>query len=325
MAGLTMKSTKEAIFKALQEAQAELASLRIQKYDPVADAAEAKKVSVLANASETLGSGFQQRMTDVEREITSLIRQVSSLGTQRLEEYQNLEQAISILEKRLEDLTGIEAAVLDLVSVVNAKNDLIKELDSQLLSVRNEIANARQEWNAELVAAQAKARKDREIAEQEWSEEFERRKRRETADFEERLEDCAREHRLWIKETSESLLLREKEVQDAEEELAQLRKDANMKEFYIKSAREEGFKEGREQAEKEASNQAEIERIKHEAEVNNLKSEIVYLLKDLADKDSLIQDLQKKLDEAYGRIENMAVKQSEAARPNVITSHPSSR
>lgn len=318
---VTMRSTKEAIFKAFQEAQAELERLRSNRYDPLAEEEKCQSTVVLEEAHQTLASGFEQRMKDLETDVTSLIRQISNVGFQRLKEFENLQAAIHTLQERITKLTGIESEVLDLVTVVNAREDLIQRLDQERAKLKEDIEQARVKWENE-----------KKVLQQEWDDEFERHKRKKFLDLEESLDKEKREFEKWmadsrkeIEEVSKRLNERQKLIEDQESEIEELRKEVSLFEYRLKAAREEEAEKTRQAVKIEFENHSRIMQTQYESKIELLQSKIDLLTSEMTKKDEEIADLKKKLDDAYARIENIAVKQSEAQRPNFVVQNPANR
>lgn len=111
MAEVTMKSTKQEIMDALETARKEIEEVRKSKFAPSETAEATTKKIIVESAKESVQANlFSEEMS---------------------KKYSDLEKAIEIKMTELSELYDVEKELQDVVTIVNAKTELIKKLDAE--------------------------------------------------------------------------------------------------------------------------------------------------------------------------------------------------
>lgn len=314
---INMKSTKQVIFDALKKAQEELSVLKGNKYDPVLVEAEEKKGSTLLNASRYIGEDIESQLLSTEKSVISGIRAISAQVNDSLGRYHEIEQAIQIMEDKLKTLTGIEATLLDVVSVANAKEELVAEYDNKIQEMRNTIGLERTNWNLEL--QDLKAAHNAKLAEQEsdWKYDFDRKKKRAEEELQDELRAERKDFDTQLLTITTALDRRESELTDRERKVAavaesqeELQKQVDSISYKVEYAEKRGYEKAKEEFDTTLAREIQYLQRDFDSQKARLEDKVALLEKSHANKDMTIADLTKKLDDAYQRIQEVAVKAS---------------
>lgn len=323
MSELTLKSRKQEILDAYLSAKEENERLKRLAANPVTEAAAKVQANVMAVAE-----------TAVKEEI---------FNPAIVEKYNCVTSAIQTKEAELQELYGIEAKAGELASFITSCAQKEAELEADFKQ-KKETMEA--EFKAHMDAYQAELNElaDKKVAMlAEVRKEFEQEKKaleilrkREAEEYAYDLKRSKKkENDAWEDEKMErEKLLAEKEAK-ANEMLAELQENKDAWEVcqqrvneipnLIAKAKEEGMKEGKEKAEK--ANVFEVRYLKkdYESQIAVLTAEKESLTRVKADLEKENTKLSTKLDEAYARINDLAVKTAEATRTKYVTSEQTSK
>lgn len=304
MSKITMKSTKQEIMEAYEEAMKKIAESESGKDDPVAAAKAENDKKIIESAQ--------------------MIVEDNILNPVIIERYENLKTAIEMKNKELQELYGIETKANSLVAMINAYKDKeielkdkynakTKELDDEFtkkeLILKEEIAslekskedliNKIQNESNELTKSLNKKHK-REEEEYEYN--LKRSRRVENDRWED--EKAAREKELTEREAA--VKADEAELADRTSYIEELEKKVEEIPVLIQDAKDKALAEGKAKADK--SNAFEVRALKQQSEYD------IKLLEDrvervAADNEQLKKekaDLQSKLDDAYAQMRELA-------------------
>lgn len=304
MSKITMKSTKQEIMEAYEEAMKKIAETEAGKDDPVAAAKAENDKKIIESAQ--------------------MIVEDNILNPVIIERYENLKTAIEMKNKELQELYGIETKANSLVAMINAYKDKeielkdkynarTKELDDEFtkkeLILKEEIAslekskedliNKIQNESNELTKSLNKKHKREE-------EEYEYNLKRSRKVENDRWEDekAAREKELTEREAA--VKADEAELADRTSYIEELEKKVEEIPDLIQDAKDKALAEGKAKADK--SNAFEVRALKQQSEYD------IKLLEDrvervAADNEQLKKekaDLQTKLDDAYAQMRELA-------------------
>lgn len=304
MSKITMKSTKQEIMEAYEEAMKKIAESESGKDDPVA-AAKAKNDKKIIESAQMI----------VEDNI---------LNPVIIERYENLKTAIEMKNKELQELYGIETKANSLVAMINAYKDKeielkdkynakTKELDDEFtkkeLILKEEIAslekskedliNKIQNESNELTKSLNKKHK-REEEEYEYN--LKRSRRVENDRWED--EKAAREKELTEREAA--VKADEAELADRTSYIEELEKKVEEIPVLIQDAKDKALAEGKAKA--DTSNAFEVRALKQQSDYNTqiLEDKVDRLYSEVDSLKAEKANLQAKLDDAYAQMRELA-------------------
>lgn len=310
MGNITMKSTKQEIMDAYLAAKKELDEKESVKYDPIAMAKQEQNEKIISSADDTINEGI--------------------FNSSIIEKYTNLKLAIELEKAQLSDLYGIEAKASSLVAIINAHKDKVSELEANYKEKTEQLQKEYNQKKAELdelivtlesnkqdilisiktesAEAKLKLEKEREREEEEYKYNRDRSRKIEENEWSDKraAEEKALEDKI------ADIQKREFELSDKEEYMAELKEKVDSIPSLIEEAKNEGIKQGKADADK--SNAFEVRALKKENEYNTnlLNDKIERITSDLENVKSEKADLQARLDDAYTRMNELAMKTTEA-------------
>ena len=271
-AKLTIKSTKQEILDALRDAEKRLKEQQQNISDPSAAAEKAEAEGIIRSAAADVESGI--------------------FSTEMTEKYQNLAKAIRLQEEKLKASYDIEAVLIDMNIVINARKQAQMDLDTELAQARAEARTVTEALNAE--------------------------NKRLKADL-----DAARKRKQQADKYADELSAMEKRVADAAEKLDALQADTAAIEALrarVDGLPEElalqyqgGFDDGKKEAGKEYGYKSSLAEKEHSFELRERDGRIERLEKEVAEKSDKITALEAKLDAAYTQLRDLAAKTVEAS------------
>lgn len=304
MSKITMKSTKQEIMEAYEEAMKKIAESESGKDDPVAAAKAESDKKIIESAQ--------------------MIVEDNILNPVIIERYENLKTAIEMKNKELQELYGIETKANSLVAMINAYKDKeielkdkynarTKELDDEFtkkeLILKEEIAslekskedliNKIQNESNELTKSLNKKHKREE-------EEYEYNLKRSRKVENDRWEDekAAREKELTEREAA--VKADEAELADRTSYIEELEKKVEGIPELIQDAKDKAFAEGKAKADK--SNAFEVRALKQQNDYNTqiLEDKVDRLYSEVDSLKAEKANLQAKLDDAYAQMRELA-------------------
>ena len=304
MEKITLKSTKDVIFKAYQDAMEKITKMEQEKFDPVAEKEAAQKREMFKSADEIIESGI--------------------LNETVVEKYLRLEAAIEAKKKELQEMYDIEKEASTFTALVNAHKDKEEELKVEYALKEKAAVDALEQRKAEIEAEIASLLKEHEAKinkyneeEKERKAEIEKTRRREEEEYEysrdrkRKLDEDqwadeknAREAEMEALEAS--VASREEAVSLREEKLDEMEAQIKAIPDLVEEARQEGIKKGKADVEKSHVFEKRHMETEFSYQKKDLEGQVERLEADLAAEKSLNASLQSKLDGAYAQMRELA-------------------
>ncbi|WP_428025067.1 hypothetical protein [Arcobacter sp.] len=317
---VTSKSTKTIIWDAYKEKLEEIKKLKNQTI------AEKKEKATLSTA------------TNVARDYNDITRGLNSFlndFTQKVNNLNDIDEAIAIKSKEIKNLYDIEVEASSLEALKLAIEKLENEkdsLDDQLSKKKDEIDNYYSE-KLEEAKKSVKSFKDDEFLK------INREKDKENYNFEREKklrEDKLKDELAQKKKTfDEYVISKKKEIENEDNDLDKRVSEVEEKEKHInayeeiiktleeknKTIAEETKTETKKKADKEKEIALNIQKSKYESKIDHLNS--IIDLKDnvIIDQKQNMTNLENKLDEAYKKVNELATNAVSSAKDKELTSH----
>ncbi len=304
MSKITMKSTKQEIMEAYEEAMKKIAESESGKDDPVA-AAKAENDKKIIESADTVAEG-------------------NILNPAIISQYNDLKTAIQMKKEELNNLYGIEAEANSLVAIINAHKDKDIELKEKYNTKMKELdvsANERAEKLNNDIAALEQKKHDLIVATsveyEELKKEFDKQRKRDEEEYEYNLKRSRKvENDRWEDEKAareKELAEREAAVKADEAELAdrtsyieELEKKVEEIPVLIQDAKDKALAEGKAKA--DTSNAFEVRALKQQSDYNTqiLEDKVDRLYSEVDSLKAEKANLQAKLDDAYAQMRELA-------------------
>lgn len=294
-----MKSTKQDIMDALNEAKAELARRSSIIADPTA-----------VNRKQEEDACIDAAAKDVEANIFS---------AEMNDKYSNLVTAIALLEGRLKDQYEIEAALLNLVTVTNAAKQLRLDMDE-------DYAKRKAEIDADLADLKQQNRDAMDCLREEYAEKKRQAEQQHEREEEEYKYERDRSRKIEEDDYADKMLIARKELDAVKAEAAAIDAENEAKKAEVENMRAEiesfpkkleeqyqaGYTEGEKAAGKDYGYKKAMADKDHEYQIREKDNEIRRLEDTVDSQARKIESLEDKLDAAYAQIQALAAKTVES-------------
>jgi len=129
---VTINDTKKVIMDALKAAEKKLEQYEAGTLDPQAAAVMKENLATVANAEVFLNDkDFGANIAVLKRQIGTALDSITTSVEEQQKVYVDVKKAISLAEQELDELFGIKAEALTLVSLINAKEEIAKKYDAE--------------------------------------------------------------------------------------------------------------------------------------------------------------------------------------------------
>ena len=294
---------------------------------------QAKDAQQKKKEEEIVDVADEAQKDDVISEIIgfkdSVARTMSGLAdklTQENQRYAAVQQAIDIKKKEIKELFDIETTLFSLAALIEAqklkKMEFEEEMAREKEMLKAEIRETREEWAKEK-NIHAQELKEQKAAEEKLrlreKEEYEyainREKEIKSQELKDLLEKSEKELQLkretFEKENAqkiEDFKQRETALSEKEKRFAELQKQVDEFPELLKTRIEAEVSEAVARLERDAQKNEELVRKDFEGQKNVLSTKIESLEKLVAGQQSQIKTLTSQLDDAYGKVQDIAVK-----------------
>ena len=296
---ITLKNTKTEILQALNEALEREKNLSQMKYEPEKEEKERKVFQAVEKTKE-----------NVDKKIFS-----DELNNK----FKDLEIAIEAEEEKLRNLYGIEKELINFVAVVNAGKDYMAELESNKKVKLEELNNRIKELEEQYEVKKSDLEKEYDMI----SKKLKIERERENEEYNYKLK---REREITNNKWEDEKAERENNLAKKEAKIEEALENVNAKEEYMKNLEnkvneipalmEKEYTRGKNEAtteiEKDHKFTIEILTKDFQNTIDRQKDKIESLQEEIKRCNVEKETLQKKLDQAYLQIKDMATKTVEA-------------
>ena len=321
---LSDKNTKQELLDAYQTLAQQLEQKRAAELNPERQVQEKKADEAIKTATALAPEGIDREIGSLKSDIGRMLAGLSEQLAAEAARFKSLQQAVEAKQRELQELYGIEKTAATLAALIETQNqkraDFEAEMTQQREELSAEIQSARAEWDKERKAHEAELR-ERDAAEKRArdreKEQFDYAFKRDQQAVRDKLADekATLEKDLKLKKeiVDRELAGRERVLVEHETELATLRAKAAAFPQELDSAVAKAVKEATEKLKLESKNREDLWQKQFEGERNVLATRNEALekaIKELADQNSR---LNKQLDAAYLKLQEIAEKTIEGA------------
>lgn len=318
------KSTKQELLEAYGALTTQLEEKRAAELNPERRLQDRKAEEALKAAASVAPEGIDREIGSLKAEIGAMLAQMSDKLATEAARFKSLQQAVETKQRELQELYGIEKGASTLAALIEAQNLKRTEFESDMAQQREtlarEINDTRVEWDKERKTHEAELR-ERDAAEKKArdreKEQFDYAFKRDQQNLRDKLADekATLEKDLKLrKETAEKdLIERERVLVGNETELNALRAKAAAFPTELNTALDKAVKEATDRLKLEAKNRDDLLQKQFEGERNVLTTRIEGLEKAAKDLAEQSGRLNKQLDAAYLKVQEIAEKTIESA------------
>ncbi len=321
---LSDKNTKLEMLEAYQTLVKQLEEKRQAELNPERRLEDKKTEAAVKVAATVAAEGIDREIGGLKSEIGKMLAEVSEKLAAEASRFRSLQKAAEAKETELRELYGIEKSASSLAALIEAQNQKRQEFEAESAQereqLRSEMDESRLAWQKERQAHETELR-ERDAAEKKArdreKEQFDYAFKRDQQTLRDKLNDekATLEKELRLKREAAELEFAERErvLVAKETELNTLRAQAAAFPKELETAVEKAVKEATDRLKLEAKNREDLLKKESEGERNVLTTRIESLeklAKDLAEQNGR---LNKQLEAAYQKVQEIAEKTVESA------------
>jgi len=310
---ITEKSTKGTIFKAYQAAMEQIEALKSAQLNPTEIAASKKKEEVLKQATNTTKSSVDSVVENLRKVVDTALTELTVKFEDKTAQFNNLDEAIKLKDAELKEIYDIERQANTLAALINSHDVLKKEQSAEneaalkayqekLAEIRKLIQDADKEYNAKLNEQRAELAKEQKRAKAEWEYDFARTKKQ----AEDELADDITAAKKEIADEVAKLDAREEAVSTREKAVEELESKVAEIPALVEAAAKEAADKAKKDAEKSFVFEKRAIEANKDAEIKVLQHQVELLTNALETEKENHKKTSEQLNEAYGRLENVA-------------------
>jgi len=319
---ITSKSNKNDILDAYNEALSKIKELQSQ--DRQVEKKRVDEKVIVQTASQTSVEKIVKGLADIK---SSVVNSLDNLESKLIDEFKkltNIQQAINIETKALDDIHAIKINADSLTALLFAHKEKREQFDSEMKikteAFEFEITQKRQQWKKEQETLESlrkeeetKLKKDRQRELDEYNYILQLTKKKDNDSYQEKK--AALEKELMVrKETFEKdFVQRETFIASKEVELNELRAKAETFPAELAKAVSDTEKQLKERLEITYKHEAALSSKEIEGERNLNKQTIASMENKIKEQDAMLKQLMQKVDEASKQVREIAVKAIEGA------------
>ena len=321
---VSMTNTKQEMLNAYNTLLEELEKKDKTELKPEKKMEEKKMKEVVKVADSLSSEGAVKEISNLKLEIGKTLAGISDNLEEEVNKYRGIREAIEIKENELKEIYEIEKSSATLAALIEAnhqkRQEFESEMDDRKKELHREIQSIRAEWEKEKKDYEAKTKeqeaaetKKREREKEEYRYSFNREQQLVKDKFEDEKEKLKNEIQFKKEQMEKELAERENAVSEREDELNELKKKAGAFPKEMEAAVNKAIKETTEAIQREAKNKEDLLKKEVEGERNVFTSRIENLAKMVEEQREQITILSEKLEKAYQKVQDVAVKAIEGS------------
>ncbi len=308
-----VKRTKAEVEKEFEQVRSQVEDARETASPKLEEMAKLHEAEVRQAVDGVSVESVVQRISGLGLDVSKALSSISGQLVDEVGRLTAIREAVEIERRELERLHHVDVAA-------TALDELVREYDRRRRELEEEIAarQAATEDQARIAERERKEQEEalkkqrqREIDDYEYRKTLERKKAQDR--YDEEMRTLERKNQEKQETLERSWQQREAALKEQEEELAQLRKDAQTFPQKLQKEMDRAAAEAARQTEARFEQQMLILKKDAEAEARLAQLRIKALEDTLAQQTALITSLQKQLDEAKQQVQDIAVKAIEGA------------
>lgn len=321
---LSMTNTKKELLDSYNAAVKMLAEKDQVSLNPKRIVEEKRKNEVIDKVKDVSVEIVTKTIDTLKSESSKLLNELQEKLTAHVGKLDNIQKAILEKEKELNEIFEIEKSAYTLSALIESQNLKKEEFEAEMAEKKNtllkEIEEKSKEWEKEksdyekeIVELKKEEEKKRKREEVEYEYNFNREKQLAKNKLGDELKSLEKQTKEKLDAMKVDLDKRQKEIVDKENEFTHLKEKVETFEEELKASVEKASKEISTKLELEYKNKEELLREEFKGEENVLKTKIQGLEKLVVEQAKKINELTSKLDAAYQKVQDVAVKAIEGA------------
>jgi hypothetical protein len=344
---VSTKNTKNEILTAYEELLQKVQEKKTEEPKKIQE--KQKQETIVKNATELSHEGIVKEIADLKVNLSSVLDKLGSSFVYEFRKFEELQQAINLEQKNLEDLYQLSANTDSLSVMLMAQKEKKEQFEREMASLKAEfdekIKTEKEKFEAEIAEKRSFWKKEQEansLKIKEESDELKKKRQREEEEFQYNLKvsrkkevDLYEENKQKLdKELADKKVAFEKEftereakVKEAENELKELRTRTAAFPAELEKAVSSAVKIATEKLETTFRFEKELKEKETAGELK-LKDQIIETLRNkIKDLETSLKELSQKTATAEASVKDIAIKaiESSSAKPYVIEKNKDSQ
>ena len=323
---VSVKSTKKELLDAVNELKKELAEREKLSLNPEKIKKEIEKKAVLEDIKESISSDVNLLIQNLKLSISKELSELSEQIETEANKYKNLQKAIELKQKELQDLYGIEGAAEELSILIESQKRLREEFEIEASqskqSLAEEIKTTKESWLKEKEIYQSSLKEEKEkiaLKRKQENEEYDYNLKRQRElernkynDEIEKLEKELKQQResfdAYCNEKTQELEKREKAIAELEKNMEEMNKKVQTFPVELEKAVTNAIKDTEKRLVSDHSKSDALLHKGFEGERNVLETKIAALEKLVESQTKQIEKLNVQQEKAYEKVQDIASK-----------------
>ncbi len=321
---LSMTNTKKELLDSYNEVVNQLSAREKIQLNPQKIVEEKQKAEAVEKVKGFSTDKIDNNIFVLNDETSKLLNELKLKLRKEINRYDEIQAAISVKELELKEIFEIEKSAYTLAALIESQNikkeDFEKEMSDRKKHLSVEIESMKQIWEKEKaehtkIAAELKAEeeKNRKREKEEYEYTFNREKLLDKNKLEDELKIRETETTDKLNKKEIELTQREKEIAEKEKDYADLKSKIEKFNEEIKLAVDNAVKDALEKIEVEFDNKEKLLSKEYEGKENVLVTKNLNLENLVKEQDKKIVELSGKLDKAYQKVQDVAIKAIDGA------------
>lgn len=299
------RTKRDDLIKIIEAMKADMNAATEGIYDPIAEKKTEEKKQTLSKAKESIDMGiFNTSVTD---------------------RYNAIQEAITIKQKELEELIGVEKEYLDLTAMMNTKEKVISDLEEEKEAKIEDYSQKIADLREQLFSLETERKEEEKI----YKANLDKTREEENKQYEFDLNiKRSQEERIWQKEKAireEALAVKETEIKERENHLIEMQDQideltAKVEEIpdLLEKAKEDAIKTTEAEYERKKAIKESYSKKAKEAEEKLTTETIARKDQEIAELKAKLATAEERLNNAYDKINEVAIQSAKASQIQTI-------
>jgi len=303
-----MSSTKKEMLDAYNALLKQLREKEKSELSPEEMKEEKRKKEIMKDLDSLSSDGVVKNINALKLETGNFLATISNKLEEEVGKYAKVKEGIWLKEKELQEIYEIEKNASTLAALIEAQVQKRNEFENEMKQVHAKWEEEKKLYEAQIKEQELNEQKKRQREKEEFEYSFKRQQQMEKDKFEDEKAKLKKQMSIDKEIFEKELSEREAKIAGKEEELLDLRNKVTSFPKEVETAVNKAIKETTEKLNAERKNAEEFQKKIFEGERNVLNTKIESLEKRVKEQNEEIIRLSNYLDEAYQKIQNIAIK-----------------
>jgi len=328
---VSLSNTKKEMLEAINDLKKKLEENAEVELKPE-KIVEQKKIQEVVKIVDSLSTdSIEKDISSLKLDVGKMLVQISERLGEEITKYKKTQEAIVLKNKELQEIFEIEKSAFALAALIEAQTQkkyefeiemarIKKGLDDDILKTRSELEKEKKEYAEFIKERDAEEKKKRDREKEEYLYEFQREKQLTENNFKDEIEKLEKKLKVMreefdkkITEREKGLKEREDGLKEKEQEFKKMQQEIENYPKKLETAVNKAITETSVKLKEDTVKDISLLKKGDEGEKNVLKIKIESLEKLAADQNKQITNLSEKLEKAYGKVQDIAVKAVEGS------------